>query len=86
MSGEDVLIIPRASIMDDPGWLGVRADNLAGFEELVAHEGRFMARSDMEVDRSWKQVIPYLVLRGPFDRLARFWIRRHPNHRKDSTP
>ncbi len=30
--------------------------------------------------------LPYLVLRGPFDRLARFWILRHPNHRKDSTP
>jgi predicted NUDIX family phosphoesterase len=63
---EQVLVIPRLSIMDDPGWLGVRSDNLDGFEELVEREGRFRPRPEMEVDRSWKQVIPYLVLRdGP---------------------
>ncbi len=63
MTDEQVLVIPRASIMADPGWLGVRADALEGFEELVAREGRFAPRAEMEVDRGWKQVIPYLVLR-----------------------
>ncbi len=63
MIDEQVLVIPRASIMADPGWLGVRADALEGFEELVAREGRFAPRAAMEVDRAWKQVIPYLVLR-----------------------
>ena len=63
---EQVLVIPRAAIMADPGWLGVRADALDGFEELVAREGRFAPRAEMEIDRAWKQVIPYLVLRdGP---------------------
>ena len=61
--GEQVLVIPRASVMDDPGWLGVRSDNLEGFEALVASEGRFRPRAEMETDRAWKQVIPYLVLR-----------------------
>ncbi len=60
---EQVLVIPRAAIMADPGWLGVRSDRLDGFEELVAREGRFVLRADAEVDRSLKQVIPYLVLR-----------------------
>ena len=60
---EQVLVVPRASVMADPGWLGVRADNLEGFEALVASEGRFVPRVDAEVDRSLKQVIPYLVLR-----------------------
>ncbi len=65
-AGEQVLVIPRTAIMTDPGWLGVRSDNLEGFEELVAREGRFVPRADAEVDRSLKQVIPYLVLRdGP---------------------
>ena len=49
--------------MDDPGWLGVRWDNLEGFEKLVEREGRFRPRAAMETDRAWKQVIPYLVLR-----------------------
>jgi predicted NUDIX family phosphoesterase len=63
--GELVLVVPRTALMDDPGWLGVRAE-IGDFEDLVAREGRFRPRVEMERDRSWKQVIPYLVLRdGP---------------------
>ena len=63
---EQVLVIPRAAIMDDPGWLGVRSEDLDGFEALVAREGRFHPRAEAEIDRTLKQVIPYLVLRdGP---------------------
>lgn len=63
--GERVLVIPRGSIMADPGWRGLRADVMDGpsFERLVAAEGEFRPRPEMELDRSWKQVIPYLVLR-----------------------
>jgi predicted NUDIX family phosphoesterase len=60
---ELVLVIPRSSIMADPGWLGVTAEGLDGFEALVAREGRYVPRSEAEHDRSLKQVIPYLVLR-----------------------
>jgi predicted NUDIX family phosphoesterase len=60
---ELVLVIPRASVMADPGWLGVRAEGLQDFESLVAREGTFRTRAEVEPDRSWKQVIPYLVLR-----------------------
>ncbi|MEA2547207.1 MAG: hypothetical protein QOI09_2480 [Chloroflexota bacterium] len=63
---EQVLVIPRAAIMADPGWLGLREEGMADFEGLVAREGRFEARAEMERDRRYKQVIPYLVLRdGP---------------------
>jgi predicted NUDIX family phosphoesterase len=63
---EHVLVVPRASLMDDPGWLGVRAADGPTFEALVAREARFEPRSLAEHDRSLKQVIPYLVLRdGP---------------------
>jgi len=60
---ELVLVIPRVSIMADPGWRGIQAEGLDEFESIVAREGRFQQRAAMEVDRSWKQVIPYLVLR-----------------------
>lgn len=64
-SGELVLVVPRVALMDDPGWLGVRAE-VGDFEGVVGREGCFRRRSEMEHDRSWKQVIPYLVLRdGP---------------------
>ena len=70
--GELVLAIPRATLMGDPGWHGVRSDGLADFEALVAREGRFRARAVTETDRAWKQVIPYLVLRdGPLYFLMR---------------
>jgi predicted NUDIX family phosphoesterase len=67
MTAEElVLVIPRASVMDDPGWLGVRSVDRPAFEALVAGHGRFEPRSTAEHDRTLKQVIPYLVLRdGP---------------------
>jgi predicted NUDIX family phosphoesterase len=63
---ELVLVVPRASLMGDPGWLGVTTDGLEAFESIVSRDGEFRPRGEMEIDRSWKQVIPYLVLRdGP---------------------
>jgi predicted NUDIX family phosphoesterase len=61
--GELVLVIPRASIMGDPGWRGLTTEGLDDFEALVARDREFRPRAEMEVDRAWKQVIPYLVLR-----------------------
>jgi predicted NUDIX family phosphoesterase len=62
-SDELVLVVPRASLMADPGWLGVTRAGLGEFESIVARDGTFQPRAAMEVDRRWKQVIPYLVLR-----------------------
>jgi predicted NUDIX family phosphoesterase len=72
---EQVLVIPRSSVMDDPGWLGVRwePNTLADFEAVVGREGRFRPRPEVEIDRAWKQVIPYLVLREGY---RYFLIRR----------
>ena len=65
---ELVLVVPRRVLMPDPGWLGIRSDRVsaAEFGAVVAQHGEFRPRGEMERDRSWKQVIPYLVLRdGP---------------------
>jgi len=62
-TGEQVLVVPRASLMGDPGWHGITTDGLHAFEAIVARDGEFRPRAEMEIDRSWKQVIPYLVLR-----------------------
>lgn len=63
MTDEQVLVVPRASLMGDPGWLGVRAEGTSSFEAVVARDGFFHPRPPAEQDRSLKQVIPYLVLR-----------------------
>jgi len=60
---ELVLVVPRESIIDDEGWLGVRRSGVAEALATVAREGRFVRRGDAEEDPSHKQVIPYLVLR-----------------------
>lgn len=60
---EQVLVVPRESIVPGPGWLGVRRDGVAEALATVAREGRFLRRADAEDDPAHKQVIPYLVLR-----------------------
>lgn len=71
--GELVLVVPRSTLMGDPGWYGVTTAGLEGFEAIVAREGQFRPRAEVEIDRSWKQVIPYLVLR---DGTRYFLMRR----------
>ena len=64
--GEQVLVVPRAALVDDAGWTGVRRGDLAAELEVVERDGFFMRRGDAEEDPAHKQVIPYLVLRdGP---------------------
>ncbi len=82
MTDELVLVIPRGVLMADPGWHGLRTDLMPGpdFEALVAGAGEFRPRGEMERNRSWKQVIPYLVLRdGP-----RYFLMRRTKAGGDS--
>ena len=60
---EEVLVVPRASIVPGDGWLGVRRDGLAAALQAVRRDGFFLRRGDAEEDPAHKQVIPYLVLR-----------------------
>ena len=66
MIDEHVLVVPRAAVPDQAGWYGLRTDGLADFVAAVERDGRYEPRSEMEQDPSFKQIIPYLVLRdGP---------------------
>ncbi len=56
-------MVPRAAVITGEGWLGVRTDGIAELVATLSSHGRFMPRDEAEVDPSWKQVIPYLVLR-----------------------
>ena len=72
MSDELVFVVPRAVVMGSQGWHGVRDLPLDAFLETIAAAGRYEPRTAMERDPSFKQVIPYLVLRD--DR--RFFLMR----------
>ena len=63
MSDELVYVVPRAVLPDAAGWHGLRTDGLDAFVAAVERDGRYEPRTAMELDPSFKQVIPYLVLR-----------------------
>lgn len=71
MSDELVLVIPAASVVAALGggaaWLGIRAAGATDLADLIRREGTYRSRAAMEADPSWKQVIPYPVLRDGDD-------------------
>ena len=71
--GERVLVVPRDLVPDRGAWYGLRTEGLAAFLDVVGADGRYEPRDRMERDPSFKQVIPYIVLR---DRERYFLMRR----------
>jgi predicted NUDIX family phosphoesterase len=61
--GELVFVVPRAVVPHEAGWYGLRTDDLGAFVAAVERDGRHEPRAEMERDPSFKQIIPYLVLR-----------------------
>jgi len=63
---ERVFVVPRSAVPDQAGWYGLRTDGLDVFVAAAERDGRYQPRVAMEQDPSFKQIIPYLVLRdGP---------------------
>lgn len=80
IEGERVLVVPRAVVPDAAGWYGLRTDGMDGFLAEVVRHARFEPREEMERDPSFKQLIPYLVLRdGP-----RYFLMRRTNAGSDA--
>ena len=72
MSDERVYVVPRVALPDEAGWYGLRTDGLDDFVAAVERDGRYEPRPEMERDSSFKQIIPYLVLRDG----ARYFLMR----------
>jgi predicted NUDIX family phosphoesterase len=60
---ELVYVVPRDTILGNGTWHGIRTADTDEFLAVVAAHGRFEPRPAMESDPSFKQIIPYLVLR-----------------------
>lgn len=60
---ELVLVVPRDAVIRGEGWHGVRSGGQETLHEAIERYGTYAPRADMEQDPSFKQVIPYLVLR-----------------------
>lgn len=64
---ELVYVVPRVTVISGDGWLGIRRDGAESILATISTAGRFEPRPAMESDPSFKQVIPYLVLRDGSD-------------------
>jgi predicted NUDIX family phosphoesterase len=77
LTEEQVLVVPTADVLAELGggsaWLGIRSAGETDLADLIRRRGAFRPRSQMEADESWKQVIPYPVLR---DGSSWFLMRR----------
>ena len=60
---ELVLGIPRDLVPGGLGWRGVRGVPIEPFLDAARDHGEFRPRAEAEADPSWKQIIPYLLLR-----------------------
>jgi predicted NUDIX family phosphoesterase len=60
---ERVLVVPRHVVPDRAAWYGLRTDGIDDVLAIVETHARYEPRAEMEVDPSFKQIIPYLVLR-----------------------
>jgi len=70
MTDEQVLVVPTTVVSEGLGggraWHGIRPAAETAVADVVREHGTFRARSAVETDPSWKQVIPYPILRdGP---------------------
>jgi predicted NUDIX family phosphoesterase len=63
VTDERVFVVPRAAVPHAADWYGLRTDGLDTFVAAVERDGRYEPRPLMELDPSFKQIIPYLVLR-----------------------
>lgn len=70
---ELVLGVPRDLLMADGEWRGVLHGEVEPYLALIAERGTYRRRADCEGDPTWKQVIPYLVVR---DRGMLFLMKR----------
>jgi predicted NUDIX family phosphoesterase len=73
VTDELVLGVPRERILGRRAWRGMLAEGLARHLDAIAAHGEYRPRSEAEADPTWKQVIPYLLLR---DRGRIFLMRR----------
>jgi predicted NUDIX family phosphoesterase len=63
MPDERVYVVARRAVPGGADWYGLRTDGLAAFVAALERDGRYELRERMERDPTFKQVIPYVVLR-----------------------
>lgn len=59
---ELILVVKRSEFFKhEPSWAGLKQVNFDSYLDLIQQKKEFLPRSAMEVDLSYKQIIPYIV-------------------------
>jgi len=58
---EKILVVKNEILFPQGPFQGFKSVDFTHYEQLIAQHGQFLWRSSMEVDQSYKQIIPYLV-------------------------
>lgn len=59
---EHILVVNRATLFGKtPAWNGLAAVDIEHYVQLIMQKKEFLPRSLMEVDPTYKQIIPYLI-------------------------
>lgn len=61
---EHILVVKRTALFaDESAWHGLKAVNVDAYLSLIQTHKEFKPRPDMELDETYKQIIPYLVFK-----------------------
>jgi len=60
-SDEKMLVVPRADLITDGGWHGIKQVDFDNYLLVINQKKQFLWRSEMEQNPSYKQIIPYLI-------------------------
>jgi len=60
---EDILVVRRDILLGENAWQGIRTLGLDQCLAAIRASGEYLPRDQMEVDPTYKQIIPYLIYR-----------------------
>jgi predicted NUDIX family phosphoesterase len=61
---EHILVVKRDTLFKyEPAWHGLKAVDVDAYLSLIQTHKEFKSRPDMELDQTYKQIIPYLVFK-----------------------
>ena len=63
MADEHILVVKRATLLQDSAWHGLNQTNPDTYIAAINAHKEFLPRTQMEIDPLYKQIIPYLIFK-----------------------
>ena len=63
---ERILVVKRSDLMPNEPWHGIKRVDFDEYLDIIDKKKQFLWRSRVEHDPTYKQIIPYLILKPVF--------------------